>query len=291
MSAVSFSTNAINLILPMPQSDLIPNAECAVIGNPIEHSLSPQIHHSFAEQTNINLNYRKVLLTSEQLNDFIINFYQQGGVGINVTAPFKTQVMECLDELSEAAQTCNSVNTIYKNHLGKLVGDSTDGAGFLLDLKRLGFIDHAKKVAIVGAGGAAWPVALELLKAGVELYILNRTEQKVADMIQRLSRFGTVRSLAAADSDNLLGELELDGIVSATSVFNPALFDQASQFLKPQGFVYDLNYAERANSLLSYCRKLNIQLMADGYGMLLGQAAKSFEIWHGKLPKIEASMS
>ncbi len=264
-----------------------PLVHCAVIGNPISHSLSPKIHQSFARQTGINLKYSKVKLEQPQLRQFVQEFFSQGGLGLNVTAPFKADVIECLSKLSEAAEVCQSVNTVFKNAAGELVGDSTDGPGIVMDLKRLTYLSKRPsqskkmKLAIIGAGGASIPVALSLLGEGCGLTVLNRTESKVTNIIKRLAAFGSITSFD--DSSNE----PLDGIISATSVFNKGLLGRAIKRLKSDGFVYDLNYAERADELHSYCGQAGITKVSDGYGMLLGQAARSFEIWHGKLPSIE----
>ncbi len=264
-----------------------PSVRCAVIGNPIRHSLSPKIHASFAQQVGIALEYDKVQLEPSQLEQFIEEFFSQGGTGLNVTAPFKTEVIKCVSSLSESAKICQSVNTIYRDSTGSLVGHSTDGPGILMDLKRLAFLSNQSaqspklNIAIVGAGGASIPVALSLLGEGCRLSVLNRTASKIDNMVKRLNLYGSIAPFDEC-SENLL-----DGIISATSVFNQALFDSARNRLKSDGFVYDLNYAERAKDLSNYCDQKQITKFSDGYGMLLGQAAKSFEIWHGKLPSIQ----
>jgi shikimate dehydrogenase len=256
-------------------------AKCAVIGNPISHSLSPSIHQRFAQQLGISLNYSKVKLQTDELESFVQSFFQQGGHGLNVTAPFKQQIIDCVDQLTEAAKTCQSANTIYKDSNGSLIGDTTDGPGIMLDLERLGFIRPNQTIAIVGAGGASLPVALALLKHNCRVVMLNRTKSKIANIVDRLKTFGAISGLNAAD------KFEFDGVISATSEFNAELIEKALTTLKTDGFVYDLNYAERATNLLTYCQAAGIQKVSDGYGMLLGQAAKSFEIWHGRLPEIK----
>ena len=264
-----------------------PLVHCAVIGNPISHSLSPKIHRAFARQIGVNLKYSKVKLEQPQLSQFIQEFFSQGGLGLNVTAPFKADVIECISKLSKAADVCQSVNTVFKNSAGELVGDSTDGPGIIMDLKRLTYLSKRPsqlkkmRIVIIGAGGASIPVALSLLCEGCDLTVLNRTESKVTNIVKRLAAFG---SISAFDDSS---DEPLDGIISATSVFNKVLFGRAIKRLKPDGFVYDLNYAERAEELRSYCVRAGLTKVSDGYGMLLGQAAKSFEIWHGKLPAIE----
>lgn len=264
-----------------------PLVRCAVIGNPISHSLSPKIHATFAQQVDINLEYLKVKLEPPQLSGFIEEFFLQGGLGLNVTAPFKTDVIECVSRLSESASVCQSVNTIYRDSAGSLVGDSTDGPGIVIDLKRLTYLPNEPNlskpinIAIVGAGGASVPVALALLREGCHLTVLNRTASKINNIVKPLSHFGPIKAF-----DNSL-DIPLDGIISATSEFNQELFEPAFERLKSNGFVYDLNYAERAEGLLDYCRERRTTNISDGYGMLLGQAAKSFEIWHGRLPTIE----
>ncbi|MBV1908454.1 MAG: shikimate dehydrogenase [Kangiellaceae bacterium] len=253
---------------------------CGVIGNPIEHSLSPEIHTRFANQMGIALNYQKYLLQEPALGSFVENFFKQGGAGLNVTAPFKKQVISSLAELSESAKLCNSVNTISINSSGELYGDTTDGPGIMLDLERLNYYTKARNVLILGAGGATIPVALALLKNGCQVSINNRTISKVFEIKNRLSGFGEILPF---ESDI---PCHYDGVISAVSHFNSPMLQAISSTLKPNAFIYDLNYSERSEKTLQFFSSKGFTRTSDGYGMLVGQAAKSFEIWHGLLPSL-----
>ena len=108
---------------------------CAVVGNPIEHSRSPAIHQSFAKQCGISLDYQKILATPEDFETRVRRFFEQGGIGLNITLPFKETAHALCDQLSDVAAACGSVNTLSMTQQGQLLGDTTDGAGLINDLK------------------------------------------------------------------------------------------------------------------------------------------------------------
>ena len=253
---------------------------CGVIGNPVEHSLSPQIHSSFTEKCNISLDYQKYLVESEELNAFVTGFFAKGGTGLNVTLPFKQQVIPIVDKLTNAAKVCQSVNTLYTNN-GKLVGDTTDGKGLILDLERLNFETNNKNILVVGAGGASLSVIYSLLENESKVYLHNRSQEKIPEIIKQFSNVGEIHPFKPKQ------EILFDGVICSVSKFNQSFFDQISPKLKPDAFVYDLNYGKRAEESLNYFRTKNIERLSDGYGMLVGQAAKAFEIWFGVLPDIK----
>ncbi len=254
---------------------------CGVIGNPISHSLSPQIHTKFARQANLALRYEKYLVEEDQLESFVKNFFDGGGTGLNITLPFKQIIFNLVDELSSAAKICKSVNTLSLTGSGNLKGDTTDGVGLLLDLDRLDFTYKNKKILIVGAGGAAISLIYELLSNSAKLTLHNRSQNKVDAIISQFSEVSRVKTL------NEERKLEFDGLICATSQFNQSLFEPIIPLLKKDAFVYDLNYAQRAEHSTLYFAKQGFKRISDGYGMLLGQAAKSFQIWHGILPKLD----
>lgn len=251
-----------------------------MIGNPIEHSLSPQIHSQFATQTGISLEYSKHLLEESQLNDFVANFFATGGLGLNVTSPFKQSILCCVSRLSDAAKVCNSVNTVSIGCDGKLVGDSTDGAGILLDLNQQKFEIVGQRVLVIGAGGATIPVVYALLKNRAKVTIHNRTKKKITNIIERLERYGDVSEYDSQETTLF------DGVIVAMSGFNANMLDPVVAHLKKDAFIYDLNYAARAQETLDYFAEKGFVRSTDGYGMLVGQAAKSFEIWHGVMPSL-----
>lgn len=253
---------------------------CGVIGNPISHSRSPEIHHKFALENGIDLSYQKYLLEEDQLSSFIKHFFDEGGLGLNVTLPFKQQVVNEIDTLSASSKLCQSVNTLYLGKNGEIKGTTTDGEGLLLDLNRLNFSIHKKNILIIGAGGASVSVVYALLKSGTKIRVLNRTQKNALDLIQKMSPFGDISLFNSKEP------VDFDGVVSTISLANNELFRLANAHLKEDCFIYDINYGERAEETLNHFRDHGIKKLSGGYGMLLGQAAKSFEIWHGILPKI-----
>lgn len=258
-----------------------PSKTCGVIGNPISHSLSPEIHTEFAKQFNLDLNYKKYLLEPENLDVFVRKFFNQGGTGLNVTLPFKQQVFNLVDELSDAAKLCQSVNTLFMTPQGKMKGDTTDGEGLIHDFTRLGFEFKKKNILLIGAGGASISVIYSLLQHNAKLTILNRSENKIKTIIAQFKEHGVIHLFDHKKTENF------DGVILAISEFNESLFEQVLSSLQKDAFVYDLNYADRAEKSLHYFKQKGFTRQSDGYGMLLGQAAKSFEIWHGVLPKIK----
>jgi len=256
-------------------------AICGVIGNPVEHSLSPKIHSSFAEQTEVNLQYNKYLLEIDEVRPFIKDFFSNGGTGLNVTLPFKQQVIEIADQLTEAARVCQSVNTLSIDQSGKIIGDTTDGKGLLLDLERLNYPFRNKNILLIGAGGASLSVIYALLSNQSNVSLHNRSQEKILSIISQFSEIGKVEKFDAES------QKQFDGVIVAISQFNQKLFETVIPLLKKDAFIYDLNYSDRAEQTLDYFRLKRFDRVSDGYGMLVGQAAKSFEIWHGVLPVIK----
>lgn len=254
--------------------------KCGVIGNPIAHSLSPQIHQNFAKQFDLKLDYQKFLVEQNQLDSFVENFFRSGGVGLNVTLPFKQQVLDLVDELSDAAKVCQAVNTLSVDKNGNIQGDTTDGSGLILDLNRLGFKFKNKNILVVGAGGASISIIHALVENQSIVTLHNRSQEKITAVISQFSSLGQIQAF----DDN--EEPKFDGLICAISQFNPALLEPVVSHLHKNAFIYDLNYADRAKETLDFFAQKGFEKSADGYGMLIGQAAKSFEIWHGRLPEL-----
>ena len=163
----------------------------AVIGNPIEHSKSPDIHLLFADQTGEVLTYEKILTTENEFTQVVDDFFNNGGKGINVTVPFKNIAYDFVEELSDYAKHAGAVNTIYKNTSDSYVGVNTDGIGLLRDLKktlRLQLLN--KDILIVGAGGATQGIVEPLLnEQPSELLIANRTVSKAEKIAEQFKKF------------------------------------------------------------------------------------------------------
>lgn len=250
-----------------------------VIGSPIKHSLSPTIHRQFASQFNHNIDYQKYLVQAQELDYFVGNFFDVGGVGLNVTLPHKQAVVTLVDELSPTASITGSVNTLYLDENKKLIGETTDGKGLLLDFQRQSVEVEDKNVLIVGAGGATNSIIGELLARKANIQVLNRTLTKVDDLSTRFESLGEISHF----QDNT----PIDILISSISVFNPQVFSQVKHKVSSDTFCYDLNYGDRAEAFLSFCRECGAKNSSDGLGMLLGQAACSYQLWTGEMANID----
>jgi shikimate dehydrogenase len=249
-----------------------------VIGNPIEHSLSPRLHNYWIKCNNINAIYEKKKLEQSEIESLILEVRKRKLNGINVTVPFKKTVIPYLDRLSLESESTQSVNTIYLDN-DKVVGHNTDISGFELGINDLKFEATGKKVLILGAGGVVPSIIFALNKMQVsEVTISNRTKDKA----ERLKNF--FKNIKIAD----WGEIpEFDMIINATSVgLNKD--DQIDLDFSKVGknkFFYDVIYNPKETNFLKTGKKLgNITL--NGKMMFIYQALSAFNIWHGLEPAI-----
>lgn len=255
----------------------------AVFGNPIEHSISPVIHSLFAEQTGIEHQYGRVCVPFDSFLQVISNFFAMGGKGANVTLPFKQQAWEFADELSERAALSGAVNTLKKNFQDKIMGDNTDGVGLLSDLERLQMIRLGDRILLVGAGGAARGVILPLLSQGCSLVVVNRTVERAKQLAEIFQHRGDIK----AASFKQLADQRFDLIINATSSgMNGQVPTLPTSLIFSDIHCYDMFYRQGLTPFLLWCQKYGAQYFADGLGMLVGQAAHAFQLWHGVMPEI-----
>lgn len=258
----------------------------AVIGNPIEHSRSPAIHHAFARQCGIELHYDRLLAPLDAFAATVSRYFAQGGCGLNVTVPFKEEAFQLAREaLSPRAEVAAAVNTLWMKD-GRLHGCNTDGVGLLADLRRLGHDPAGRRVLLVGAGGAARGVLLPLLEAGcAQLRIVNRSVQRAetlhAEMADKLPQFGKRLSSGALPDAGEHWDIVINATSGGLSGQAPAL---PAGLYADQSLAYDMVYASRPTPFMEQAAAAGAGQCADGLGMLVGQAAASFEIWHGILP-------
>lgn len=264
-------------------------AHYAVVGNPIAHSRSPFIHHAFAEQYGITLIYERLLAPLDAFGPTIQQFFADGGKGLNVTVPFKEEAFAlCQARLSLRARIAGAVNTLWMADDG-LHGCNSDGLGLLNDIIRLGFDPKNKRVLMIGAGGAARGCLLPLLEAGCHtLHVVNRTASRAHALtqafLQHCPEYHSLLSAGGLDS----AEGEWDIVINATS----ASLGAQRIALPPLTFAahslaYDMMYGAEATGFMQEAAQQGASIQADGLGMLVGQAAVSFEIWHGMLPRTE----
>lgn len=256
----------------------------AVFGNPIAHSKSPRIHHLFAEGCRIDLHYVTQLGSLDGFENEIRAFFANGAKGANITLPFKERAYAICDELTERAASAGAVNTIKRQDDGRLLGDNTDGIGLLSDLQRLGMVIPGARVLLIGAGGAARGVILPLLSYGCELVVTNRTYAKAETLASLFSSFGKITSKPS----DALAEDQFDLIVNATSTgISGDVPSISSSLISKDTVCYDMFYQAALTPFLKWAVEHGAGKHADGLGMLVGQAAHAFNLWHGVMPEVE----
>ena len=249
----------------------------AVFGQPIAHSLSPRIHAMFAAQFGIALDYRAVEASLDEFATKLDAFAHDGGAGANVTLPLKQEAARLCSVVSDRALRADSVNTLIREGDGWR-GDSTDGIGFLRDLRdRHRFEPRGKRALLLGAGGAARAVAFALVEAGAVLTIANRTRER-AERLSDATRSQVVDWNAFADAESF------DLVVHATAAGHAdASFEPPAAPIGAGMLAYDLSYGAAAAPFLAWAQGAGARAI-DGLGMLVEQAAASFAIWHGRTP-------
>lgn len=259
------------------------NPRFAVIGHPVAHSLSPQIHAAFGRQAGIALTYAAIDADDDTFDATLAAFAAQGGAGANITMPHKERAAAACTQVSERARRAGAVNTLIRTPVG-WDGDNTDGVGLVRDLtERHGLDLRGRRTLLLGAGGAARGVAPSLLDAGVrDLFVVNRTPERADALADALGEPGRVHPRYIDD----VGELGVfDLVINATSAAHggglPAL---PGGLFAPRGDAVDLSYGEAAIPFLAWARAAGAHRALDGLGMLIEQAAESFLRWHGVRP-------
>lgn len=253
----------------------------AVIGHPVAHSKSPQIHAAFAAQAGIALTYEKVESPLDGFLKTIDRLRGDGFSGANVTLPFKVDAFRLAMERTLRAEAAEAVNTLTFD-AANIRGDTTDGVGLVRDIEsRCGRALKDQRVLIVGAGGAARGAVGPLLAAGpVKLAIANRTLARALDIVQLFADTGPVSALT-------LGELpqhQFDVVINATSAsLADALPLVPSGVFAPGALAYDMVYGKGQTPFLQLAAGAGART-ADGLGMLVEQAAEAFHVWHGVRP-------
>ena len=255
----------------------------AVIGNPISHSLSPDIHRLFAIQTGQELSYEKILAPLDLFEETVMSFIERGGKGMNVTLPFKEQAFLLATKKSQEAIDAEAVNTLVFHENGVIEGHNTDGAGFIQDLTHNHHYSlRQKRILIIGCGGAVKGIIGPLLKqAPAQIIIANRTPEKSVGLARHFELMGHVEGCGLDG----LSEGPFDLIIHGTSVRHPEALAFPAELMSHQTWCYDLNYDRSQKTPFVQWADLNGAAKAlDGIGMLVEQAAVSFRIWRGVYP-------
>ena len=254
-----------------------------VMGYPVSHSRSPVIHRLFALQTGENIQYELLQVTPEKLEAAVRQFQRTGGKGLNVTVPHKAEVVKMCDHLSERAATAGAVNTMSFRD-GEIYGENTDGIGLLRDLAiNQNFTIEGANILILGAGGATRGIVGPLLEMQpASLRIANRTIDKAEILAQHFSRSGPV----SACRFNVIPVTEkYDLIINATSAgVKGDTPPYPAAAVAPDTFCYDLSYGLSPTPFSVWARQQGAERSVMGWGMLVEQAAESFNIWRGVRP-------
>lgn len=258
-----------------------------VVGNPIAHSRSPDIHQAFAQQFDAHISYQRVLVEPGQFTVFADAFADQGGAGMNVTVPFKGEAYAYAEETDELAAAAQAVNTLVFEPNQPARGFNTDGVGLCNDLQqRHGLKLGGKRILLLGAGGAASGVIQPLLAASPDSLVLaNRTVAKARQLVDHHLACATgIAPLAACGFDELDGAFDI--VINATSSgLAGTTAPIAPQFVQ-DAFCYDMSYGDAA--LFSrWASEHGAAASVDGLGMLVEQAAQSFFLWRGVHPQTD----
>ena len=271
-----------------------------VIGNPIEHSLSPKIHSIFAKQVNIQIDYQAYKVHENDLEPFITDFFKSGGDGLNITVPHKINCLNVADEYSPSVKLIGAANTLSSNKItNKIYAHTTDGAGFVADVIKKDIPIFNTNILILGAGGAAQSIIPMIHeKDPASIVVDNRTQEKIQTVLDRynllksvepskgvqltdLKNFSKHRSLA--DNINL--------VINTTSAgFEGPFSWNEDIFTTRDTIFYDLSYS-KTDSLTPFLKWAShySDQCHNGIGMLINQAALSFELWTGIKPNTDIS--
>ena len=264
----------------------------AVIGMPITHSKSPEIHQDFANQFDAKIEFRKDEVTPETLETWLAGFFKDGGKGVSITLPLKEAALNYADEISDRARLASACNVIYAKD-EKLFADCTDGFGLIKDLEEnLKVSLKDKKILILGAGGAARGIIPSIIeKSPVSLKIANRTASKALLLKEDLE--GKVdlkgKSLifeAGGLADDFLLADAYDLVINSTSVSAQAgeSIGLPKDLFKGTKLAYDLFYSAEKTAFMQEALAGGAEKVSDGWGMLVEQGAESFRLWTNLIP-------
>ena len=263
---------------------------CGVIGDPIEHSLSPIIHNAAFKHLKLDFVFLALRVEAATLESAVRGMRGLGIHGLNVTMPHKSTVIDFLDEVDSTVKFLGSANTIL-NRDGRLLGFNTDGIGALRALRENGTELSGKKVLLLGTGGAAKAIAHSLAKKVEELVVLNRASEKAKELAESLRRSLNNRIVGDALSSKVIAKnlQDSDVLVNATSVGMHPEANQSlvtSRWLKPKLTVMDIVYNPVETKLAKDAKAAGAKVIS-GVEMLIYQGAASFEIWTGQAAPVD----
>ncbi|MBW0148132.1 shikimate dehydrogenase [Marinobacter arenosus] len=257
----------------------------AVVGHPISHSKSPRIHSLFASQTGEALEYTAIQAPLEDFAGSVRGFFARGGMGLNVTVPFKEQAWQLADCRTERAEKAGASNTLYLDAHGKLTADNTDGHGLVQDLTCNHGVTLANtRILVLGAGGAVRGVIGPLLaQRPAALTIANRTIARAEALVQLFAPDAGTTELSACGFEQV--DKPFDLIINGTSAsLQGDLPPLSANVIGTDTVVYDMMYSLQTTTFNQWALDQGARHVFDGLGMLVEQAAESFRVWRGVRP-------
>ncbi|MDJ0956116.1 MAG: shikimate dehydrogenase [Arenicellales bacterium] len=259
----------------------------AVMGNPVAHSRSPEIHQLFAQQASIKIDYQRLQVDVGGFAQAVSNFQASGGQGLNVTVPFKVEAWELTDTCSERAELARAVNTLWFE-ANAINGDNTDGVGIVRDINNnlQRPINHTR-LLVLGAGGAVRGVLGELLRCQPsQVVVANRTVDKAVELADTFQNHSNAEILGCGFGE--LEEMHFDIIINGTAASLTGEVPPIPKIHFGDGaLAYDMVYSTKPTAFMRWATGTGIPHVSDGLGMLVEQAAESFYIWHGYRPSTE----
>lgn len=257
----------------------------AVVGNPISHSLSPQIHSAFAAQSGQDMSYEAIQLNTELFEAQVRELQSGGYLGLNITVPFKQMAWELADKLSPRSRDAGATNTLIFQSDGLIAGDNTDGIGLTRDLvvNHQVLIEH-RKILVLGAGGAVRGILGPILAKKPDfLTIANRSVEKANQLVEDFADNGDLRACGYDD----LGNDKFDLIINGTSAgLNRQVPPIPDEILGINSICYDMMYSRtEQTAFVEWATERGALRAFDGTGMLVEQAGESFYLWRGVRPQ------
>jgi len=253
----------------------------AVIGTPIAQSKSPAIHRMFAEQTKQDVQYEAIEVAADNFDSFVLDFFANGGGGLNVTVPHKERAYRIANQLEPLAEQAGAVNTLFQDAEGTLCGDNTDGVGLVRDIQaNNGIAIECKNLLVIGAGGAVRGALVSLIEEKpATITLVNRTKEKAVDLKKIFPDLEIV---------NWGENANFDMIINATSVGlkKDDEFELNYTDLGSNKFFYDVIYNPKETNFLKKAKREGNQI-ENGKMMFIYQAHQAFTIWHKIMPEID----
>ncbi len=275
----------------MPEHQLTKNVQfnkACVFGNPIAQSKSPLIHEEFAKQCGIQLDYQKREPQLGSFNTEALRFFEDRfAIGANVTMPFKQDALKWVDTLSKQAKRASAVNTIIRTNDG-FVGENTDGYGLVMDLRQNDIELDGASVLLIGAGGAAQGVLPALIDAQIKrVSIYNRTEQTAKELVNYTNSYAPERAQLYTSEQQ-----HFDLVINASPLsLSGRMPDIQEHVYTPKTAVYDMVYQSQGTVFTKFAQQKGCLKAIDGLGMLVGQAARSFECWFDTMPDVKSVLT